>query len=436
MVLISTFFLLIAIAQFARGAEIALVPVSADGAHVVNGAEIVLTGGGQRVFFDVRLSDWNTDGGDSPALQGFQITVDPSGYENASLHALTAANESCTTDSECSLAFGAGSTCSFPDTDPTHCTPAFIDVSRPDYVFASISHFPAVDLSTSSFRFAGASLLGGAIDSGLQRYAGTLVLDVPVGALGTYVIGLKGTPESTLQDEDLNSIEPLTRVSASIAIACSSGGDCDDGNECTVDSCLESGTCLIQHGFDASRFCCDPVNGTLLEIDDANECTNDSCDPATGSVGHDVRQGAACGDDTQTDCDDPDTCDQDGVCQPNLRLDDPSCSDDGAGLPPGPTDSDGDEDGTHDAGDATPEDSGASDDSVDDGDGSPSDTPGFPDDSDLDGVSDSADPSSGTVPITRRGPCGIAMVQSSVLIFLGLSAIGLMRRRAETGHLL
>ena len=47
----------------ADGAEFFLVPISASGTHTINGVEIVLTGGGQRVFLEVRLADWDPGGG-------------------------------------------------------------------------------------------------------------------------------------------------------------------------------------------------------------------------------------------------------------------------------------------------------------------------------------------------------------------------------------
>ena len=139
---VSTFLAVALASPVARCAEVSLVPVSADGTHELNGNEIVLTGGGQRVFLELRLSDWDSDGDGLPKLRGFQVSVDSAGFSSASGNVVVAAAESCTTDAECTAAFGAGATCSFPTADPNQCSPAFIDVNRSDYVFASIVHFP------------------------------------------------------------------------------------------------------------------------------------------------------------------------------------------------------------------------------------------------------------------------------------------------------
>ncbi len=54
------------------------------------------------------------------------------------------------------------------------------------------------------------------------------------------------------------------------------------------------------------------------DCNDSNECTADSCDQSTGQCVNTATPGTACGDQTDGVCDDPNTCDANGVCQPNL----------------------------------------------------------------------------------------------------------------------
>jgi hypothetical protein len=102
---------------------------------------------------------------------------------------------------------------------------------------------------------------------------------------------------------------------------CITDADCDDGIACTNDSCsVDSnghGTCV--NATDDSK------------CTDSNGCTDDSCSPATGDpvsgcVFTPVA-GRACGDSSDTDCDNPDTCDASGVCQANHEPTTTACGD-------------------------------------------------------------------------------------------------------------
>lgn len=123
-------------------------------------------------------------------------------------------------------------------------------------------------------------------------------------------------------------------------LACS-----DDDNECTRDVC-DDGVCAhppqrtgFQCGDRASGVCtnpdtcnddgvCDPnhePDGSQCE-NDLNECTSEVCD--TGLCLHTlVADGTACGD-RATDCSLADTCDGEGLCQANHLDDGASCADD------------------------------------------------------------------------------------------------------------
>jgi hypothetical protein len=82
---------------------------------------------------------------------------------------------------------------------------------------------------------------------------------------------------------------------------------------------------------DPAVTCCDPADGVLTAVDDNNECTDDACDIGTGQVSHTpVAEFTACGDDTDTQCNDPDSCDAAGNCVNRAASADTPC--DGGAL--------------------------------------------------------------------------------------------------------
>jgi hypothetical protein len=104
------------------------------------------------------------------------------------------------------------------------------------------------------------------------------------------------------------------------------GGFCDDGNACTAaDTCI-AGTCEpgatvgCDDGDECTTDSCDPQRGCVHEprCEDGNPCTDDSCDPAVG-CGH-VANTAS--------CDDGDLCTRGDVCADGECLAGaPSCGD-------------------------------------------------------------------------------------------------------------
>ena len=75
---------------------------------------------------------------------------------------------------------------------------------------------------------------------------------------------------------------------------CETGADCDDGNMCTTDTCVD-GSCQYINNNDPcddgdactiEDVCADGmcVGGSPLNCDDGNECTLDSCDPVSGCI--------------------------------------------------------------------------------------------------------------------------------------------------------
>lgn len=326
-----------------------LFPVSADGAHVINGNEIVLDGAGQRIFLEFRGSMWDPDLDGSPQLKAWQLVLDSSGYSSGINGVLGPAVVPCASTSECTAAFGSGALCLDIPNQGVTCSPGFIDFGRSDYIFESVPAIPAVDLSLLNYRYGATVLVGPVTDDGTTKYVGTLVVDVPPGAMGTFTIGMIAS-STEMRDENTQKIEPISVFPAKVTIKCQTNADCDDSNACTNDSCQGNGICVNALSFNPATQCCDPATGLIEPIDDGNECTEgmcnadgtvtqnplaqgmicgntaadtcdaqDTCDGGGSCVDRHAPGGSACGDQADSDCDHPDACDGSGTCSPILE---------------------------------------------------------------------------------------------------------------------
>jgi len=99
--------------------------------------------------------------------------------------------------------------------------------------------------------------------------------------------------------------------------------DCDDGNACTFDDICKDGACVPGEALDCDddQFCngvetCDALQGcqpgSAPSLDDGVDCTEDTCDEAADQVTH-TPQDALCDDDQF--CNGVETCDVDDGCQ-------------------------------------------------------------------------------------------------------------------------
>jgi len=344
----------------------------------------------------------------NPDVRGYQATIDSCGYSNQNAvcnggtrngkccvinsqcnpdgfcedpgTTLSPAFESCTQRSDCDPNFAPGApcirvciggnntgvVCTSNDGCPggvcsaAFCNAGFVDKSRSDFIFSGLGGFVAdVAINSLNYVYGGLLFTASILDDGSVLYVGTLVLDVPLGAIGSYTINLiSGPGDSFLSDSNGVDILPIDIVSATITVVCESNIDCDDGNECTTDICETGGTCLNENNFDDTISCCNPSNGALVTLDDGNECTDNSCN-IDGSVDHPPLAeftacgnpvssdcdkadscngagnclsrlepvGAICGDPTITDCNDQDTCDGNGTCLANLAVAGTLCGD-------------------------------------------------------------------------------------------------------------
>ena len=107
--------------------------------------------------------------------------------------------------------------------------------------------------------------------------------------------------------------------------------DCDDTNVCTDDSCNPASGCVNANNTDPcddGLFCNENEvcaggacgGGNAVDCSDGNVCTSDSCDEDQDNCANPPdpgQEGNFCGDDTDNECTDPDTCDDTGVCLPN-----------------------------------------------------------------------------------------------------------------------
>jgi hypothetical protein len=118
-------------------------------------------------------------------------------------------------------------------------------------------------------------------------------------------------------DDDCDDMNGCTDDTCGVDDICDftpNSAPCNDGNACTTNDTCSGGTC---------------VGGPPPNCDDMNDCTMDSCNPASGCVNANLPDGTICnGGNDQGECDNPDTCNGAGVClRRNLPNDSPCTPD-------------------------------------------------------------------------------------------------------------
>ncbi|UCE60716.1 MAG: hypothetical protein JSU63_02985 [Phycisphaerales bacterium] len=181
----------------ADGATMQWVPVSATGGHTIVGNEIRLGSGGQEVTLEIRLSGW------APyLLRAYRAVVSSAGYENGVADPLNPKG--------------------WPGTPHDG---VFIDTGHPDWVGME---FYVVNTATLDYEWAASQVLAPPIaDAGGTYYGGTLILEVPQNAAGSYTISFKEPPDTYMEEappknsrenELPRDIEPLTLGDATIVV--------------------------------------------------------------------------------------------------------------------------------------------------------------------------------------------------------------------------
>lgn len=320
----------------ARASTISLTPVSASGTHTVAGNQIQITGTPQRVFLEIRISNFAPNN-----INVWQATIDSSTYSSGASGTLTPAFLACASNAICASTYGTGSNCvskcagganngaicTLPADcpggacNPTDCAAGFQDITRPNWIFAGAAAINAVSLATLDYAYGAVTLGLNATDPGTFRYGGTLVLNVPNGAVGTFTVQFVPSSGLTFIMDGAGAEHSLTLNSAQIVVKCTANSQCNDSNACTTDTCnTGTGMCVNQPNYNPLTQCCNPANGATVALSDGNTCTQDVCNVQTGAVTHPGEPiGTACGSSSNTECDRADTCNGSGSCLNNIQ---------------------------------------------------------------------------------------------------------------------
>ncbi|UCE59911.1 MAG: hypothetical protein JSU63_21005 [Phycisphaerales bacterium] len=262
-------------------------PVHSTASFAIDGNEITVAPGGATVTLHLMISGWDPDQDGDPLLGSFQATVDSSGYASGSGSALVPVGFG-TADpwdgafqalkiccSNLADPIGTADWLSNCTSDPGVCPPLPAGcIDRPDYIYDGISYMPLMSYATDDYSWGAISTdCAEDPDGGTTKlYGGTLLLEVPPGAAGTYTIGFD-------TDLDANSLtdclgDPLNGVGlvpAEITI----GGDFEEP------CCLPDDSCVA----DMDPVLCEAVGGTVVCAclgDSQPNGTDDACEcPAT-----------------------------------------------------------------------------------------------------------------------------------------------------------
>jgi hypothetical protein len=369
-------------AACANDAACAAMPAYPAGVSI-SGNELSANAGGFRMWCNAQLSAWGPGDG-LPYCQAYQIVIDPTGYADsdapgdqpdilpAGWSSLAAADGiPCGSAAPCQTAFGerwakCGGNAGFCDPGyldggsgtgnansycraPEACAASGVAIGSPSFNFFAVSDAPPPN--------------SGTLDTGIVYYGGTLVLDIPAGAKGTYTINLDqsatfaarpdpsgpqdipsaaetgfvvnirtgqccfglGTPgagciDGVIASECGDDEPPPTNFTpgktCQDSCACTANSQCEESpdDECTIDTCnAATGQCIRSFvaGFDPAKpggtQCCDKATGALTAKDDGDACTCDSC-PEEGNRG--TARHVAC----PNPCDDGNSCTVGDVC--------------------------------------------------------------------------------------------------------------------------
>ena len=246
-----TVILAVATANLSFGADMVFRPVGATATYAIEGTQITISPGAQRVFLEHKIYDFGPD-----FITAYQGKIDPDSFTSGVAGVLTPAHVTCPSEgpagniscrSEMSD-FGVGTSQCVSDYLPGRdlvCEPVWINRSQPDGLFYDHQAISVVDMHMP-FRWGTASFHGEeTYDEGFEYYAGDLAIDVPENARGTFSIRFVQA-ESFLNywvDDSSFYIYPVYYLPARIVISCLEEADCNDKNPCTQDECRVDGVC-------------------------------------------------------------------------------------------------------------------------------------------------------------------------------------------------
>jgi hypothetical protein len=337
-----------------------------------------------RVWAEVLITGWAPE-----TLKTCQVTVDGNdadmdggGYSGGNAGCggtggnIGPALQTCTTNADCrptmsgiAAACGVGepSKCMLADAyaylppGVRYCEPGFQDKCDAEWGASGVAHTAAADISTYNYRY-GFTVEPGEVPTDFApSYIGTLVLDVPASAKGSYFIDTK-EDETFLQNPNnppANVIPLFEIYEMTIVVACGSccfgvggaapgctdnlsaaecaalapvsifnaggtclnpptddgccaclvDGDCNDGDACTRDIC---NSCVCSNPpvatWDQATECCNAQDGSQDLLGCADQCQAASC-TLPGNRGD-----AQCTDRTGQGCDDDNPCSYADTC--------------------------------------------------------------------------------------------------------------------------
>lgn len=229
------------------------VPVSATGPHTISGNQIILGNtSGMQVTLELRVSNWDPEHDNVPALAAVQATVDAAGYNNGSgvnigpLVSPTLSSGAFIATQRCTVG-QLPSSIGAPCGSQAECPGEFC-VGNPSYLFNNFSPLAFTALINSIFQnyeFGNVAQVGSKVDDGNTYYLGTLILVVPATAKGNYTIGFYNDANENFTfmiDGNGVTIAIGELVPAVIKVPCILGSACNDNNPCTFDRC-SGGTC-------------------------------------------------------------------------------------------------------------------------------------------------------------------------------------------------
>ncbi|MBI4717282.1 MAG: hypothetical protein HY763_05720 [Planctomycetes bacterium] len=256
--------------------QVRLRPVSATGMHTIVGNEIQMNGGGQQVKLEVYVAGWDLNLDGAPTIGLYQVTLDGSGFSSGGGDALlplgypaTPADGVYVSTNVCSGGTNPGTHC----TSSAQCLGGGTCLPNPAYVFPA-QPLGAVRSTSLDFAYGGFSIGFSPdncpTDTGTERYAGTLIVEVPAAALGNYTLGFIEDPAvSFVADCAGEKFSGTSFVPAVIHVdACTGNAQCDDGRYCTGTEVCDTitGRCASSGSPCTTQQICDEASDQCIDF--------------------------------------------------------------------------------------------------------------------------------------------------------------------------
>ena len=273
-------------------------PIDATFNETLGCWEYKIPAGGEQIQINIYGEGWANFPG-VPDLRAVQATVIAAGYSNGQGGDLvplgwpgTPLDGAYIPRTYCSPTFGGdGRPCVSPFS--LICTVGGgICVYNSDYIFPGTNHdLSAVCVSALDYGWSSATTVGSVTDPGVRKVFGTLVLEVPANAAGTYVIAVN--PDRNVSFMAFGFTVPIPGLMFTAAcITVITGSCCSD---------IGPGTTVCTDGLTADE--CDILPGPRLFT--ANETCAEPCPAAsTGKCCYNIGANTVCADGITTDaCD-------------------------------------------------------------------------------------------------------------------------------------